>query len=244
MKRIHLAITAILGLLAFTAITSIATAELTKILPEPTATEPITATIRLLGAGRLSQVGSRNVAECSGGLGNVTFTNANLGTGGIEYTGCQTTVSSIRVKCWGEADRTESGIVLSTGTVHYVLGLEMLSTGRTTLVSTFAILQAQFHFKCGISGVAEELILGRGCFASRDDSNERLTKDVIVLSHPWATGESRILEILPEGATREILCLGEAEEGTHGFTLAALEGEALISQWLKRGREIEVLLMN
>ena len=243
MKRIHLAITAILGLLAFTAITSIATAELTKILPEPTATEPITATITVLGrGGKLVQSGGRFI-ECTGGLGNVTFTNANLGTGGLEYTGCTTTVG-IRVKCWGEADRTESGIILTRGTVHYVLGLEMLSTGRTTLVSTFAILQEQFHFKCGLSGVVEELILARGCYAGRDDSNERLTKDVIVLYKPWATGESRILEILLENTSNEILCLGESEEGTHGFTLAALEGEALISQWLKRGREIEVLLMN
>ena len=247
MRRIQLAITTLLGLLALAAIAGTTTAtafETTKILPTPTATEPLSATITILRpGGALVALGGEKIS-CRSGLGSVNFTTENLGTGAIEYKECTTIVSSLEVKCWGEADRVESGIILVTGTVHYWLALEMLTSTTTTLVGAFVILQAPFHFKCGIEGIATELILVRGCQASRDDSNERLTKEVVVLAKQWATGETRILEVLPENSSREIKCLPESERETRGFTLSALEGEALISSWLQKGREVTVLLHN
>ncbi len=122
---------------------------------------------------------------------------------------------------------------------------------ETTLVSAVVLLQAQYHFTCEAAGI-KELVLVRGCLAGKDDSAEKLTKNVLVLFKQWTTGETKILEVLPENATKETSCLLEASVTSSAteerFTLAALEGEATLEKWIKderesRTKEIEVLLM-
>ncbi len=247
MRRIQLAVAAIMALFALGAITAISqAAETTKILPEPTSAEPILATIKGNG-GKLVALGGGTVT-CKTTKGDVNFINANLGSGLLTFEGC-TAVGGLAT-CTGEGDR--EGIILTTGTTHFILALEMTRGTETTLVSAFVILQKQFHFTCEAAGM-RELVLVKGCSAGRDDSGERLTKNVLVLYKQWTTGETRILEVLMENTTKEIPCLGESSMSRNAteerFTLSALEGEATIEKWVKdeeggKTREIEVLLMN
>jgi hypothetical protein len=249
MKRIHLAITAIMGLLALTAITSIGiatAAEVTKILPEPTAKEQILATVDVPNGGILWSANGSHVT-CTRGGGDVNFTSPNLGTGLINYSGCTSTLSS---RCTGEGDA--SGIILTKGTVHYVLALEMITATTTTLVGAFAILQPPVHFTCEFAGV-KELVIARGCVAGRDESDEELTEHIPIIFRQWATGQTRILEILPPEATSRTDCLLESANFREGaeerFELSALVGEGGLLNPIKDEKEgttklITLLLMN
>jgi hypothetical protein len=249
MKRIHLAITAIMALFALTAITSIGiatAAEVTKILPEPTAKEPILATVDVPQGGSLWSANG-NRFTCTSGGGDVNFTSYNLGTGLINYSGCTSTLSS---RCTGEAD--SSGVLLTKGTVHYVLALEMITATTTTLVGAFAILQPPIHYTCEALGI-KELVIARGCVAGRDESDEELTWHIPIVFRQWATGQTKILEILPPEAKTETDCLLELakfEEGKEErFELASFVGEAGLLNPIKDEKEgktklITLLLMN
>ncbi len=165
MRSLRLAAVASIALVAFGAIATMSqAAETTKILPEPNTI--LLATIKGNG-GKLVALGG-GTFTCKTTKGGVNFTNANLGLGLLTFEGC-TAVSGLAT-CTGEGDR--SGIVLTSGTVHFILALEMTRGTETTLVSAFVILQKQFHFTCEAAGV-RELMLLRGCLAGRDDSAER-----------------------------------------------------------------------
>ena len=238
MGRIPSVLTAVVAALAFSA-SAVATAtatEKTKVLPEPTISAPTSLTVSAKGGKLVASNGE--AVECTSTAGKSAFTSANLGTGKLELSGCKGPLSST---CTGEGDR--SGIVLTEGTVHYELALEMTSGAETTLVGAVVILQREFHITCEVVGV-KELVLARGCDAGKDDSAQKLTKSVLVLFKQWATGETKILEILPPEATRFSLCLLEASVNGKGFTLAALEGESTAEKWTQGSKEVEVLLMN
>jgi len=247
MKRIHLAVLVIVGLFTLGAIgTGIAAAEETKILPTPTAEAPITGTVFIAAGGQLWQLGGTKVECTRSGSGNFSFTSLNLGTGSLSFKGCKATKLGITAACTGVGDTTE--VILTNGTVHFWLALEMVTATTTTLVGAIVILQPRFHFTCEALGI-KELILVQGCGAVRVDNPNVLTTMIRLLAQQWVTGETKILEVLPENATREINCLlesaGPFREGTEErFTLSSLVGEALLEQFLQNNRSITVLFHN
>ena len=115
---------AVMAVFAFSAVAiSVASAfETTKILPEPTAAAPLTATATQAAAGDLLTVGGLEV-KCESGSGSETWTTANLGTGAVLFAKCTGPLSTT---CTGEGD--PSGLVAVEGEVHFWLGLLMTGT--------------------------------------------------------------------------------------------------------------------
>jgi hypothetical protein len=229
--------------------TSVTTAaEVTKILPEPTAKEP------LLGVGVFASIPGRIVLtsgktlECSKAKSEGEFTTSNLGTGHTTLEGC--TAEAGLARCTGEGDG--GGTLLDSGTIHYVLALEMISSTTTTLVAAAVTLLHPFHLTCEALGI-KELVVARGCLAARDESKEILTNHISLIARQWTTGETKILEILPPEARSETDCLFEVaifrEGAEQRFELGAVEGEGAIERIVKdeeggRTKLITVLLMN
>ena len=241
MKRMQIITAAIMALLALTAITAIASAaEKTLILPEPTTAKPTTFTAKS-PEGKLETVNGKTV-KCKKDTGKGTFTTPNLGSGVTLFEECTSSLSTV---CTGVGDT--SGTIEVPGTIHYILALEMLHNGTSTLVASYAFLVHQFHFTC--SGTIELLVLSRGCLAGRDDSNEKLTSLDIILFQEFTKGENTILSILMENNTKaETKCLLEStisEEKTgEKFELSELVGEADLEKWTQGGVAITVLLMD
>ena len=97
-------------------------AEPTKILPEPTAVKPLTATDKS-GPGTLLTVAGSEV-KCTKGTSTSSFTTPNLGTFHAIFEGCKAKVPIIgTAPCTGASDEKEK--ILLLGTVHYVLALLM-----------------------------------------------------------------------------------------------------------------------
>jgi hypothetical protein len=117
------------------------------------------------------------------------------------------------------------------------------SGSETALVGAFVTLQAEFHFTCEALGV-KQLVLVRGCVAGTDKSKQALSKSVEVVYAQFATGEQKVLAILPPEATKEVECLSDTSVNGGGFELSAIEATGTISEWTKAGKEVEVLLMN
>jgi hypothetical protein len=246
MKRITLITTAIMAVLALSAFAAIASAEETKILPEPTTAKPTTA-IGASTEGKLEQVNGATVI-CKKDTGESVFTGANEGKGTVLFEGCTGPLTTV---CTGVGDA--AGTINQAGPVIYLLALEMLTASTTTLVPAFAFKPAQFHFTCTKTGI-EELVLVRSCVAARALGIPALPTATTLLSVvtiqflQFSTGETKILSILLPGATSETKCLLEssisASKTAEEFTLAALTGLASLSGWKQGGVAITVLLMN
>jgi hypothetical protein len=246
MKRTTVAITAIMALLAFTALTAIASAaEPTKILPEPTAAKPVTATGKG-GEGKLETV-SGSTVTCKKNVGSASFTTPNLGSGKTLFEEC---TSSLATTCTGTGDKT--GTIEAPATLHYILALEMLTGSTSTLVAALAFLVKQFSFICKKTGL-ELLVVARGCVAAKVDGTEQLKASNSVLFEAFTKGENKILSILIEETTKEIPCLLESSlaevGGAEKFELSAIiqtsaATAAVLEKWTQSGAEINVLLMN
>ena len=241
MKQATTTLTTLLTLLALATITATASAaEPTKILPEPTAAKPVTATSKG-GRSKFETIGGFAIA-CTRYTGSASFTNANLGTGKALFEGCTTTLSTA---CTGTGDAT--GTFEMQATLHYVLALEMLTSTTATLVPALAQLVRQFSIAC--TGGLRLTLLLRGCLAGKVDSTEKLVASNSVLFEEFAKGENKILSVLMEEAKKEIPCLLEESitaGGTEEFELASMvqESAAVLEKWTQGGETINVLLMN
>jgi hypothetical protein len=243
MRRIHLISAAIIAMLALTAIAAIASAaEPTKILPEPTAMKPVTATA-VSGTDVLEDTHGTKIT-CKEQTGSVRFTTPNLGTDTILFQKC---TSEFSTTCTGAG--TATGTISQSGSVHYILALEMLTSTTSSLIPAFAFLVRQFHFTCSnnLSGI-EVLVLVRGCVAVKSEKIGTLSSISLMLFEQFDQGETKILSILMEEAKAETKCLLESSISTEAFeenfTLAALEGPLILEKWTQNGVEITVLLMN
>jgi hypothetical protein len=216
--------------------------ENTKLLPIPTATSPVSTTAKG-GESTLVALGGQTVV-CKKSKGGAAFTTPNLGTGSVLFEECTSTLSTT---CTGTGDAT--GTLQESGSVHYLLALEMITSLTTTLVVAFAFLVKQFHFVCK-SGIISLLALVRGCVAAKADgvgTAGTLAKIMTLLFAQFTTGETKILSILMEGNTKETKCLLEStisEKEGETFTLAALVDDVVLEKWKQVGTEMEMLFMN
>jgi photosystem II stability/assembly factor-like uncharacterized protein len=80
---------AVMAVFAFTAIAS---AELTKILPEPTTSAPLTDTVTQVQPGHILALRGLET-KCTKSSGKETWTSANNGTGGVLFEGCSSAVT-------------------------------------------------------------------------------------------------------------------------------------------------------
>jgi hypothetical protein len=213
--------------------------EPTKILPEPTAAKPLTGTSKS-GKGTLLTVGGSEVS-CGGSTATFEFTTPNLGKTAVTFTECRTVILGSTLTCTGVGDA--AGVILFTGAVHYVLALRMKSATETELVTALVVLVTQFHFTCS-AGLIKALVLMRGCVAALAKPLKLLTKVTEAVFKEFKSGESEILEFLPEETTgAETLCLEEMNVNETKFELVALTGTLVHEGFKQGGVAVEVLLM-
>jgi hypothetical protein len=235
---------AVMVVFAFTAISiAVASAETTKILPEPTAVAPLTDTATQSAPGDLLTPGGLEV-KCATGAGSESWTSANEGTGEVNFKNCTGSLSTV---CTGNGVATE-GEIKWKGDVHFWLALEMLSGGGTKLIGALVLLiLPAFTYTCvnKAKTIKEEVELkDNSCIAAKDLNINSLVSTVNEEFTEFTSGETLILEVLPAGATSEIKCL--PSESTNGGTaeLFALSGRFAVSTYKKGGSSITIELMN
>ena len=226
---------------------SAASAEATKILPEPTAAESLTAKASQTVAGDLLTVGGLEV-KCVKGSGSETWTTANLGTGTVLFTECTGPLSTT---CTGEGD--PSGLIGTEGEVHFWLGLLMTSETATELVGALVFLLKvgatlkPVKFTCVNSKkTIEDKIEVNGCVASQvlPASLNALIKEASEEFAEWKSGETKVLQVLPQGTTSEINCLPETKTNGGAAELSAITAKFTMGTFEKGGKAITIELMN
>ena len=242
---------AVMALCAFSAVAvSAASAEETKILPEPTPGEPLTVTATQNGAGHLLTVEGLEV-KCEGGSGSETWTTANLGTGLVLFTKC---TGPLTTTCTGEGD--PSGLIAAEGEVHFWLAL--LMTGSTEKETTELIGALVFLLKIGsvakpvkftcvnTKKTLEDKVEVTGCVAAQVElaSLNALIKEAKEEFAEWKSGETKILKVLPQEGTSEINCLPTTSTNGGATELSALEAKFTVGSYKKGGKEITIDLMN
>jgi len=239
LERFGVALVAVFTLGVFAA-TSASAAEPTKILPEPTVANPLTS-VDKSGAGTLLTIGGSEV-KCTKDTSTASFTTPNLGTFHVLFDGCKAKVPIIgTAPCTGAVGDVKEQILL-LGTVHYVLALLTEGT-KTKLVAALAFLFEEFHFTCEALG-QKQLILVKGCAAALAEPVEKLTKITKDVFKEIKSGDSNILEILMEEATKEIRCDTLTSVNGGAFELSAQTGAAENEKFEQGKKAVEVLLMN
>ena len=238
MRHIKLLGTALLMVLSLSAIMTAAASaveEPTKILAEPTETEPLTFT-SVSGEGRLLTLGKKEV-KCKKDKGSGEFTLPNLGTYKVLFENCTGESGST---CTGVSQ--ETGTIKQEGTVHYVLAL---LSGK--LIAALVGLPKEFHFTCeALGGFVKILVVVLGCIAALAEPVEKLTKTTkdVFQFNAANSGDPDISEILMEEATSEIPCVLLSSINGGKFESSGLEGTATNEGFKKGGKAVEVLLMN
>jgi hypothetical protein len=242
MKRIVTLISiAVMAVFAFTAIPiATASAESTKILPEPTVERPLTDTAAA-GEGHLLAVSGLEV-KCKSGSGAETWTGPNTGTGEVAFKGC---TSSLSTTCTGKGVATE-GEIIANGDVHFWLALEMLTSGTKLIGALVFLILPAVEFTCvnKAKTIKEEIVVvDNSCIAAKDLDLNKLVAEVDEEFTEWTSGETLILEVLPAGATSEIKCLPTLSTGG-AAELFALDAAFAMSAYHQGGAHITIELMN
>jgi hypothetical protein len=211
-----------------------ASAEQTKILPEPTTAAPLTFVDSQSAAGELLTLAKSKV-ECKKGTSSGEFTTSNLGKYKVTFTECK---GPLGTTCTGTGDA--AGEILQAGTVHYVL-----AKLGTTLVGALVFLVTQFHFVCKVSTI-EQLVLVRGCIAALAKETEKLvteTEDLFLFTAA-GSGDPDIKTFLPEGTEKEVSCVLESSINGGAFESSALSATDKNKEFKKGGVAVTVLLHN
>lgn len=245
MKRIRLLGFALMAVFALGVIAaaSASAAEPTKVLPEPTAKEPLTFTAKG-GKGTLLTVGGNEV-KCEQAKGSGEFASPNLGKGTVLFEKCKAKVPIIgTAPCTGEGDNKET--ILFKGGVHYWLAL---LSGKLVAALVFLFLESEgnlVHFTCEALG-QKQLVIVRGCAAALAEGEKELEKLSKVTKDKFIeekSGVSDIKEVLPQETTKEITCKTETSVNGGAFEESAEAGTAENEKFEKGKAAVEVLLMN
>jgi hypothetical protein len=244
MKRIvTLFSVAVMVVFAFTAISiAVASAETTKILPEPTAAAPLTDTATQAEAGHWLTPGGLEI-KCKTGAGSESWTSANEGTGEVNFKTCTSSLSTV---CTGNGVSTE-GEIKSKFDVHFWLALEMLTTGTKLIGALVLLILPAFTFTCvnKAKTIKEETeVKDNSCIAAKDLNLNSLVSTVNEEFTEWTSGETLILEVLPAGTTSEIKCLPTESINDGTAELFALKASFAVSTYKKGGSAITIELMN
>ncbi len=236
---------AVMAMFAFTAIPiATASAELTKILVEPTTGEPLTDEGEQPAEGRLLTVGGNEI-KCKKGKGGESFTSANNGTGKVEFEKC-TSALSTKCKSTGAAAET---IATSEVEVHFWLALLMLPGNESTLVGALVFLLKEIPIVCenATKTIKLELVVqNKSCIAADvlPTSMNGLVSSVHEEFTEWEPGETHILSVLPAGGTSEIPCLPTVKAGAGTAELFAISALLLFFNFRRGGSAITIELMN
>jgi hypothetical protein len=219
-------------------------AEPTKILPEPTPEDPITAVLTQEAEGHLLTVGGLEV-KCKKGSGSESWTSPNLGTFKVLFTECK---GPLKTVCTGTGD--PEGLIAAAGIVHFWLALNMYGNQKepkSELVGAlvFLVEAAGAKFTCK-SATLEESVVVHGCVAAHvlPESLNGLVSKVHEEFEEWLTGETSILSVLPEESTKEIPCLPTSSTNGGAEELAALEGLVWVEKFIQNNVAITIDLMN
>jgi len=235
---------AVMAVFAFSAIAS--AAEPTKILPEPTAAAPLSASGSQPEKGDLLTVGGLEV-KCLKGSGSESLTSANSGTGEVLFTECTGPLSTV---CTGEGDA--EGLISTKGEVLFWLALLMTGTVEkptSELVGALAFLIASpgTKFTCvnKAKTVKDEIVV-TGCAAAKVEttSQNKLVSEVKSVFAEWSSGETKVLSILKPEATVETACLPKTSTNGGATELSAITGLFNVNTFKKGGAAITIELMN
>jgi hypothetical protein len=235
---------AVMAVFAFTAISAaIASAEATKILPEPTAGAPLTDTGIQTLSGHLLSVG-KNEITCKKGKGSGTFTSANEGTGEVALEEC---TSSLSTKCTSTG--AASGTIVTSGEVHFWLALLMITASTSTLVGAAVVLTKTVPIVCENSAKTIKIeieVVNKSCIAADvlPASMNALVSEVHAEFTEFSSGETQILSVLPAGGTSEIACLPMIKTNGGTAELFAISALVLLKEFKKSGAALTIELMN
>jgi hypothetical protein len=244
-------ITITIAALALTAIppTTASAEEVTKLLPIPTETNPITAEFAQSELGHFLTNSGLEI-KCKEAVGSETWTSANLATADhVLFTKCTSSLESV---CTGEGE--PAGLVAALGEVHFWLALLMMGTkGNQTseLISALVFLTKEIKYKCeNESGsVKESVVVKPGCMAAEDlpASLNKLVSEVKEEFTEWAPketkGESGILSVLPAGGTAEIPCLLHLTVNGGAEQLATMSAKFTTKNYKQLGAALTIELM-
>jgi hypothetical protein len=239
---------AVMAVFAFSAmaVSAASAAELTKILPEPTAAAPLTTVGSQPAEGHLLTVGGLEV-KCKKGSGSESFTSANLGTGEVLFTECKGPLATV---CTGTGD--PEGLISAKGEVHFWLALLMTGTVEkptSELVGALVFLleAAGVKFECvnKAKTVKDEIVV-HGCTASqvKPTSLNKLISTAEEEFAEWSSGETKILSVLKQEETSEIACLPTTSTNGGAAELSAITGLFNVTTFKKSGAAITIELMN
>ena len=225
---------AVITVFAFSA-GAAAASESTQILPEPTAGEPLTTTVTQSAEGHLLSVAGLEV-KCKKASGSETWTSVNSGSGSMLYTECKGPVSTV---CTGEGDA--EGTIAAKGEVHFWLASLMTGTKEketTELIGALVFLleSAGAKFVCvNAKKTIEDKIVVHGCVASQvlPASLNALIREAKEEFAEWASGETKILKVLPPEAKEEINCLPTTSTNGGAEELAALTSLPVVASYRK-----------
>ncbi len=243
-KPLGMAFLAILAINTVALTTTASAVLLAEFLPTPSATSPVTFTIKG-GPSELvpllSKLGEATNIKCKEHTGSGELTSPKLGKGEIKYKGCE--VTALGAKC---EDLTGGGAITAKGTLHIQSGLlEKVEGGKLipTLVPALVFLPEEVHYTCGIvlfqilqssenpSCVAGELLEPNTLLKTVkvDFKEEKETKgdqDIIkVFNSEDKEYECKLFFSQSEGKTQDEALASEKELEITGFT----QGKAAIT---------------
>ena len=244
MKRIiRLFLMAVMAACAFTALSvATASAEETKILPVPTAGEPLTTTANQEAPGDLLTTGGFET-KCTSGAGSEEFTSANNAPKGkVTFKGCTGPLSTT---CSSGAT---AGEIVAEGEANFWLALLMLKPSGSELIAALVFFNNEVKFTCvnKTKTVEDKVQVVAGCEAAQvlpESLNKLISKAHEEFSE-FSSGESAILSVLEPGATSEKPCLPKTIVNGGAEELSALTGLVFIEKYTKNKKEITIELMN
>ena len=233
MQRIKVLALALVATLILGAVAVASASAATEILPTPTTAAPLTFTDTQVGEGTLETLAG-SALKCKAGTSTGSFTTATLGTFAVDFKECTGPLGSI---CTGASEAT--GVILTTGTVHYALAL---LTESKTKVDALVFLQEQFHFTCKV-GTIEQLILMRGCYAAHAAPIDTLvteTEDKFKLITGQKGDPDIPSWIMPGG--EELACVLESSINGSAFEGSGLTGVDKNKGFKQSGAAVTALL--
>jgi len=235
---------AAMAVIAFTAThVAAASASSTSILPEPTEASPLSVTVIQPEMSHLLTAGGLEI-KCEKSSGTESWGSAS-GSGSTLSTECEGPLSTV---CTGEGD--PEGLVAWVGKVYFWLALLMTGTHEketTELVAASVFLPSEVKFTCtNKAKTIEEKVVIKGCVASpvSAESLNKLVSKARVEAAEWASGEQKVLAVLPPEATKESACLLKATVNGGAEELAAVTAAFDAEQFTKGGKELTVELMS
>jgi hypothetical protein len=217
----------------FAVATSTAAAEeKTKVLPEPTAVNPITN----LAAGKEAKLENTDgsTVKCKSQSGKASLTSANHGTYTTLFEGC---TSILGTTCTGTGDTT--GTVANHGEVHFLLALNI----EPKLVGASVFLVEKFEFECKTTGIAFKVSV-EGCIAAKAGSLNKLITTGEIRFEGTAAGKPNIPSILTVEAKTETACVLLSNIDSSGDLGSDIVGNVTNSTFKQSEKAVEVLLMN